>query len=171
MLMFIEHVPSTTKGWPVFTLVSKPSKAAAQLCNMPSSVRKRAAKDGARSGTSAAVDTANSAIPAESNGNNPDELTLVPKSAIKKPTKPNQPKGRKRKSGLVFFLGGIFGILVAGFFAQKNDLFELPGFADLIADLNIDSLMEVLPAGFLQEAREIKVRRQAILYDYLTDKL
>lgn len=139
----------------MFTLVLDRLNAAVQLCNMSSSVRKRAAKDGAQSGTSAASEDAKAA-PAESSGN-PEELTLVPKSAVHKHTKHHNPKGRKRRGGFVFFLGGIFGILVAGFFAQKNDLFEMPEFADLISDLNIDSLMEVLPAGFLQEARELKV--------------
>lgn len=124
---------------------------------MASSVRKRAAKDGARSGTSAALEDAKALLSAETSENNSEELTLVPKSAIKHLTKHSKPKGRKRRGGFVFFLGGIFGILVAGFFAQKNDLFELPEFADLISDLNINGLMEVLPAGFLQEARELKV--------------
>lgn len=137
---------------------------------MASSVRKRAAKDGARSGTSVASEDAKASLSAESSGN-AEELTLVPRSAVKHLTKHSKPKGRKRRGGFVFFLGGIFGILVAGFFAQKNDLFEMPEFADLISDLNIDSLMEVLPAGFLQEARELKVGRCDILYDYLTDKL
>lgn len=123
---------------------------------MSSSVRKRATKKDARSGTSAALEDAKASLSAETSDNS-EELTLVPKSAIKNLTIHTKPKGRKRRSGFVFFLGGIFGILVAGFFAQKNDLFEMPEFADLIADLNINGLMEVLPAGFLQEARELKV--------------
>lgn len=123
---------------------------------MASSVRKRAAKDGARSGKSAASEDAKVSQSAEAS-ENPEELTLVPKSAIKDLTKHTKPKGRKRRSGFVFFLGGIFGILVAGFFAQKNELFELPEFADMVSDLNIAGLMEVLPAGFLQDARELKV--------------
>lgn len=137
---------------------------------MASSVRKRAAKDGARSGTSAAPEGAKVSLSAESSENS-EELTLVPKSAIKHLTKHSKPKGRKRRGGFVFFLGGIFGILVAGFFAQKNDLFELPEFADLISDLNITGLMEVLPAGFLQEARELKVSSSGVLCDCFTDKL
>ncbi|KFY47513.1 hypothetical protein V496_10604 [Pseudogymnoascus sp. VKM F-4515 (FW-2607)] len=132
---------------------------------MASSVRKRAAKDGARSGKSAASEDAKVSQSAEASENS-EELTLVPKSAIKNLTKHTTPKGRKRRGGFVFFLGGIFGILVAGFFAQKNELFEMPEFADMISDLNIAGLMEVLPAGFLQEARELKGgEREALNYD------
>ena len=56
-----------------------------------------------------------------------------------------QKKG-KRKSWLLFGLGGIFGVLVAAFFAQKNDVINLGG----VADFN-------LPAGIIRDAKEITV--------------
>lgn len=145
-----------SNGCAVFTIVFDRFEVTAQSCNMSSSVRKRAAKDGARSRTSAAPEDAKASQSAETSENS-EELTFVPKSDVKDLTNHSKLKGRKRRSGFVFFLGGIFGILVAGFFAQKNDLFEMPEFADLISDLNIAGLMEVLPAGFLQDARELKV--------------
>lgn len=124
---------------------------------MSSSVRRRGAKDGTQPGvTSARPGDEKISKPLEGSDNS-EELTLVPNSSIQKLSKTGKPKGAKRRNGFIFFLGGIFGILVAGFFAQKNDLFEFPEFVDLISDLNLDSLIEVLPAGFLQEARELKV--------------
>ena len=53
----------------------------------------------------------------------------------------------------MFGLGGLFGILLAGFFAGKNDFIEFPE----IGDFRMDSLMDVLPAGFMREARDLSV--------------
>ncbi len=50
-------------------------------------------------------------------------------------------------------MGGLFGILVAGFFARQSDLIEFPE----LGDLSMDSLMDVLPAGFVRDARDLAV--------------
>jgi len=62
-------------------------------------------------------------------------------------------KNRKRRNGFIFFLGGLFGIVAAGFFAQNSDLIEFPEFGDL----RMDSIIDVLPAGFVREARDLAV--------------
>src|SRR5690554_275145 len=68
-----------------------------------------------------------------------EELRLVSISSLEELTKTTKQKGRKRRGGFIFFLGGLFGLLVAGFFAQKNEYLYLPEFAaDLVSDLNLD---------------------------------
>lgn len=42
---------------------------------------------------------------------------------------------------------------MAGFFAGKSDLIDFPEFGDL----RMDSLMDVLPAGFVRDARDLAV--------------
>ncbi|KAK3384782.1 Lecithin:cholesterol acyltransferase-domain-containing protein [Podospora didyma] len=60
-------------------------------------------------------------------------------------------KTKKRKTTFIFFLGSLFGIIAAGFFAKSNDLI---GFPD-IGELSMDSLFEVLPAGLVKDMREL----------------
>jgi phospholipid:diacylglycerol acyltransferase len=79
-----------------------------------------------------------------------EELRLAPLSKI---LKNGHQKAHKRRNGFVFFLGGLFGLVVAGFFAQRNDLLDLPEFREL----SMDSLMDVLPAGFVRDARDLAV--------------
>ncbi len=102
-----------------------------------------------------------------------DELALVPVRSIsrlaKQKLRPQKTNGYKRRTGFIFFLGGLFGIIIAGFFAQKNDLIDLAGFGDLtemagLGDLGLDRLMDVLPAGFLQDAKELKVCSTSSLF-------
>jgi phospholipid:diacylglycerol acyltransferase len=60
-------------------------------------------------------------------------------------------KTRKRRNTFIFFLGSLFGIIAAGFFASTNDLIDLPEFSDL----SVDSLFEVLPAGLVKDMRDL----------------
>jgi phospholipid:diacylglycerol acyltransferase len=76
-----------------------------------------------------------------------EEVVLAPKSQI------HHGKTRKRRNGLIFFLGGLFGILVAGFFAGRSDLIDFPEFGEL----SMDNLLDVLPAGFVSDARDLAV--------------
>ncbi|PVH87849.1 LACT-domain-containing protein [Cadophora sp. DSE1049] len=97
-----------------------------------------------------------------------EEVRLAPVSKIihddsEHPHKNKQQKTKsKRRTGLIFVLGGLFGILVAGFFAGRSDLIDFPE----LGDLSMDSLMDVLPAGFVRDARDLaKGEREAVNYD------
>ncbi|TVY81822.1 Phospholipid:diacylglycerol acyltransferase [Lachnellula suecica] len=90
-----------------------------------------------------------------------EEVRLAPVSKIKQTPAP-KPKNRKRRNGFIFALGGLFGIAAAGFFAGRSDLIDFPEFGDL----SMDSIMDVLPAGFVRDARELaKGEREAVDYD------
>ena len=78
-----------------------------------------------------------------------ESLTLVPTSKLNF----LKEKKSKRRNGLVFTLGGLFGIIVAVFFANQHDVISLEG----LMDLNLDSLIDVIPAGVVKEARDITV--------------
>lgn len=62
-------------------------------------------------------------------------------------------KHKKRRNGFIFGLGGLFGLFLAGFFANKSDLIEFPE----IGEFKMENLMDVLPSGFMREARELSV--------------
>jgi hypothetical protein len=59
----------------------------------------------------------------------------------------------KRRNGLIFALGGIFGIFVALFFANQQDVISL----ESLMDLNLDALIDVIPQGLVRDAREFTV--------------
>jgi phospholipid:diacylglycerol acyltransferase len=63
-------------------------------------------------------------------------------------------KNGKRRNAWVFGLGGIFGLVIAAFFAGSNDLIDLKS----IEGMNLESLMEALPANFVRSAQELQVR-------------
>ncbi|KAF4301576.1 phospholipid:diacylglycerol acyltransferase [Botryosphaeria dothidea] len=82
-------------------------------------------------------------------------------SAAKEKARANA-RGSKRWNLFVLGLGGIIGIVGAGWFAQNNDMIDLPA----IADLNLDSIADMLPAGLLQDARDLqRHEREAVAYD------
>ena len=81
-----------------------------------------------------------------------EEESLAPDSKIV--TDKNKPHTRKRRNGLTFLLGGVFGLVAAGFFAQRSDLLDLPE----LGELSMESLIDVLPAGFVSDARDLAVR-------------
>jgi phospholipid:diacylglycerol acyltransferase len=75
---------------------------------------------------------------------------VVPVQKLHKLTKP---RGSKRRTAWIFGLGGIFGIVVAAFFAGHNEMLDLAAFQDL----NLDSIMDVLPAGLISDAKDFQV--------------
>jgi phospholipid:diacylglycerol acyltransferase len=60
----------------------------------------------------------------------------------------------KKRSFWTFALGGFFGIAVAIFFIGHNEIIDFAG----MQDFTLDSILDVLPAGMLREAKEFQVR-------------
>lgn len=79
-----------------------------------------------------------------------EESRLVPVSKLRKLSW----KSSKRRNGLIFGLGGLFGLVVAAFFAQQQEVVNLNG----LLDLNLDSILDVIPIGVVNEAKDIAVR-------------
>ncbi|KAH7349580.1 Phospholipid:diacylglycerol acyltransferase [Plectosphaerella cucumerina] len=75
----------------------------------------------------------------------------------------DQPKTRKRRNTFIFFLGSLFGLIAAGFFAKSTDLIDFPE----IGEISVDSLLEALPAGFVADIRDLLQgeREQVDSYD------
>lgn len=79
-----------------------------------------------------------------------------------KNTKSSKPKSSKRRNVWIFGLGGVFGILLAGFFASSNEFMDLA----YLKDMNLDSIFDVLPAGLINDARDLqRHERDAVNYD------
>ena len=71
-------------------------------------------------------------------------------------------KKSKKKSWLLFVLGGLFGIVVALLFAQSQDVLKLEG----MFDISLDSLIDALPASVIKDARDLtKAEREVVSYD------
>jgi phospholipid:diacylglycerol acyltransferase len=62
-------------------------------------------------------------------------------------------KGTKRRNAWVFGLGGLFGLVAAGFFASSNEMLDIQA----LKDLSLDSVFDVLPAGLIKDAQELQV--------------
>lgn len=85
-----------------------------------------------------------------------EAFRIVPKETLEK-LKKGPKKGSKRRSAWVFVLGGLFGLFVAGFFASSNGgLDKLVTMAGL-EDMNLDTILDVLPAGLISEVRDLQV--------------
>lgn len=80
-----------------------------------------------------------------------EPVSVIPTAHLKKLTQ----KRSKRRQSLVFGLGGLFGIIIALFFAQRHDVINFEG----LMDLNLDSLIDAIPAGIVRDARDITVSR------------
>lgn len=80
-----------------------------------------------------------------------EEYTVVPAKKINNLTQKS--KGGKRRYAWIFGLGGLFGVLVAGFFASNNELMDLTN----LTNMNLDSIFDVLPAGLIRDAQAMQV--------------
>ena len=69
----------------------------------------------------------------------------------------------KRRNGLIFALGGLFGIFIALFFANQQEVISL----DSLMDLNLDALIDVIPQGIVKDAREFSVFYLSIYLFYM----
>ncbi|KAJ5507918.1 hypothetical protein N7527_010061 [Penicillium freii] len=68
----------------------------------------------------------------------------------------------KRRNGFIFMLGGIFGIFVALFFANQQEVISL----DSLMDLNLDSWIEAIPQGIVSDVKEFSQHeRDTVSYD------
>ena len=59
----------------------------------------------------------------------------------------------KRKNAWVFGLGGIFGLVLAGFFASSNEMIDLKS----LENMNLDSILDALPANLVNSAQQLQV--------------
>ncbi|CAD6502960.1 BgTH12-02634 [Blumeria graminis f. sp. triticale] len=84
-------------------------------------------------------------------------------SPMPNPLYPNERKSGKRRMASFFSMGGLFGIFLAGLFAKQNDLIYFPELGEL---MSMDSLLDVLPAGVIKDARDLsRSERDAVNYD------
>lgn len=87
-------------------------------------------------------------------GDKNEDLAVVPSKHLEKlAEKARRPKGTKRRNAWIFGLGGVFGIVVAAFFAGNQEMLHL----NALTDLNLDSILDVLPAGLIQDAKDLQV--------------
>lgn len=86
-----------------------------------------------------------------------DDPVPVPAEKLEKINKTlKKPKGSSKRSfAWIFGLGGLFGVFVAAFFAKENDMIDMAW----LESMNLDSVMDVLPAGLMQDARAFQVGR------------
>lgn len=59
----------------------------------------------------------------------------------------------KRRNGFIFVLGGLFGIFIALFFANQQEVISL----ESLMDLNLESLIDVIPQGIVRDAKAFSV--------------
>lgn len=68
-----------------------------------------------------------------------------------------QRKSSKKRNAWIFGLGGVFGVLAAGFFATpQGSIDKLMDVAGL-HDMNLDSILDVLPAGLIRDVQDMQV--------------
>lgn len=92
-----------------------------------------------------------------------EHVTLVPTSELKS----LKAERSKRRNGFIFGLGGLFGIFLAAFFATRHDVISFEG----LMDLNLESLMDVIPAGIVKDAKDITVRSSPALIQPVARRL
>lgn len=85
----------------------------------------------------------------------PANLRVITAEQLRTLKKGAKAKNGKRKNFWIFALGGLAGVMAAAFFAGSNDMIDLSS----LEGVNLDSILDVLPAGFLSEARELQVSR------------
>ena len=82
-----------------------------------------------------------------------EEVRLVPLSKLRNLTLKTH-KRSKRRNVLVFAFGGLFGLFVAAYFANQQDVVNLNG----LIDMNFyESLLDIIPSGLVKEAKDLQV--------------
>lgn len=105
-------------------------------------------------------DTSRDSSPAPDRG---EEVKIISKQKLEKlEQKVTKGKGSRRRSTVWFFLGGLIGLIAALFLAESQDVIKLEG----LLDVNLDSLMDVIPAGIVREVKDLsKAEREVVNYD------
>lgn len=85
-----------------------------------------------------------------------EPATLVSNARLEKLKKEKFKHGRasKRRQGILFGLGGLVGVVLAGFLANRHEMINLEG----LVDFNLESFIDVIPAGIVKDARDLTVR-------------
>ncbi|OSS49374.1 hypothetical protein B5807_05593 [Epicoccum nigrum] len=92
----------------------------------------------------------------------PSNLRVITAEELHTLKQGSKKKHAKRKNAWVFGLGGLFGLVIAAFFAGSNDLIDLKS----IEGMNLESLLEALPDNFVKSAQQLqKQERDAVNYD------
>lgn len=78
-----------------------------------------------------------------------EPVTVIPKKHLEQ----LKSKRRRRSTWIIFGLGGLFGVVLAAFFAQRSDVINLEG----LVDFNLEPLIDVIPAGIVKDAKDITV--------------
>lgn len=87
-----------------------------------------------------------------SDGKRPSNLRVITAEQLQ--TLQKKGKNGKKKNAWIFGLGGLFGLIMAGFFASNNDLIDMKS----LEGVNLESIMEALPANFVKSAQDLQVR-------------
>lgn len=104
---------------------------------------------GGKDDSSAEVSREPSPAPGQTRPSNLRVITAEQLHTLKK-------KGKsKRKNAWIFGLGGLFGLVVAGFFASSNEMIDLKS----LEGMNLDSILDALPASFVSSAQQLQVSR------------
>ncbi|KAK6387215.1 phospholipid:diacylglycerol acyltransferase [Exophiala oligosperma] len=104
-------------------------------------------------------DTPSESPSRESTPDTNEEVKLV---ATKKLEKLKKHKGSRKRSGIIFGLGGLLGLMLALLFAQSQDVIKLEG----LLEVNLDSLMDAIPAGIVKDVKDLSMaERDVVNYD------
>lgn len=97
------------------------------------------------------------------------EYRVIPAKRLESLTSSEKRKGSKRRNIWIFGLGGLFGVLVAAFFASSNEFMDLAS----LKDMNLDSILDVLPAGLIRDAQDLQASASSPVFYRLrrTDEL
>ncbi|KAF2720129.1 LACT-domain-containing protein [Polychaeton citri CBS 116435] len=95
-----------------------------------------------------------------------EDYRIVSAKRLERLNSKGKQKSTRNRNAWVFVLGGLAGIILAGFFAKDTttvrDLVDLAG----LRDMNLDSFLDVLPAGLIKDVQDMQSHeKQAVNYD------
>lgn len=82
-----------------------------------------------------------------------EEVQVVAKARLKELKDLTRQRPSRRRTTTIFLLGGLLGLFAAALFANKQEVINLQG----LAELNLDSLIDVIPAGIIRDAKDLSV--------------